>query len=360
MIYLLFLLVFIFLSFMIVFLYKYFLDILKHLKININKTIACLTLIISIVLLFGSMILIFISNVWSILSLFVLHLSFTSCIVYLLSLFFKKYKVWNRIYILLPLLFSLLLIGYGYFNMLNVIPTTYEVHNSKLNNNYKIVLISDLHYGVSLNNKQLQKYCNEISELNPDFVVLAGDIVDERTTKEQMQDAVRILGSIKTNYGIFYVYGNHDKNTYSKNPKYKTYELISELDKNHIIILEEFIHDINEDVVLIGRGFDNRISLERIMERVDTNRFILAIDHVPQEYDKYLEHGIDLLLSGHTHAGQIYPVGLIERIFKTSDQIYGIEEYNNLTAVVTSGIAGWAMPIRTEKHSEYVIINLSK
>ena len=196
--------------------------------------------------------------------------------------------------------------------MLNVLPTTYEVHNDKLSNNYKIVLISDLHYGISLNNKQLEKYCNEISKLNPDFVVLAGDIVDERTTKEQMQEAIKILGSINTNYGIFYVYGNHDKNTYSRNPKYKTYELISELDNNHITILEEFMHNINDDIVLIGRGYDNRISLDKILERVDENRFMLVIDHVPQEYDNYIDNNVDLLLSGHTHAGQIFPVGFIE------------------------------------------------
>ena len=358
--YLLLFIVLIFFIFMAIFLYKYLIDILKHCKIKLNKHIVYSMLVLSIISIFGSIVVIFLSTFWSILSLFILHLSIMSCLIYLLNIFFKKNKLWNKIYIFLPLLLSTIIIIYGYINMHNVVSTSYEVHNNKVNNDYKIILIADLHYGVSLNNKQLKKYCDEISSLNPDIVILAGDIVDEKTTKKQMQDAIKLIGSIKNNYGIFFIYGNHDKNTYSRNPKYKTYELISELNKNKITILEEYMQNINDDIVLIGRGYDNRLPIEDILERVDTNRFILSVDHVPQEYTRNIENGVNMLLSGHTHAGQIFPVGLIERIFKTSDQIYGIEEHEDFAAIVTSGIAGWAMPIRTEKHSEYVIINLSK
>lgn len=345
---------------LIISLYLYIYQVVKLLKLDKNKLIKYVALIVAIILIFGSIYVIFVSTFWSLVSLFILHLSLFSFITYLLNILLKRFKLWNKIYVFISLMLSFIVIVYGYFNMLNVVSTTYTVHNEKLDNQYKIVLIADLHYGVSLNDKQLKKYCDEISSLNPDFVVLAGDIVDERTTKKQMESAFKLLGSIKNNYGIFYTYGNHDKNNYSANPAYTSVELAKEIQKNNINILEEQIYLINEDLVIIGRGYDVRTSLDQILKYVDKEKFLLAVDHIPQEYIPNMESGINMLLSGHTHAGQIFPVGLIERIFKTSDLIYGISEYENFTGIVTSGIAGWAMPMRTEKHSEYVIINLEQ
>jgi predicted MPP superfamily phosphohydrolase len=244
--------------------------------------------------------------------------------------------------------------------MTNIHIKEYNLKSDKLNNNYKIALISDLHYGVSLTDEDLKRECDKISKLNLDFVVLAGDITDERTSKEQMIYAYNTLGSIKTKYGVFYVYGNHDKNNYSKNPKYNTSELAQTISDNNINILEEQIYYINDDLVIIGRALDNRKPLDDLLAGVDNDKYLLLVDHIAQEYVSNLEYGINLELSGHTHAGQIFPVGIIERIFKTSDSIYGISEYENFYGIVTSGMGGWSMPIRTEKHSEYVIINLSK
>ena len=68
--------------------------------------------------------------------------------------------------------------------------------------------------------------------------------------------------------------------------------------------------------------------------------------------------GTALILSGHTHAGQILPIGLISPMFHMNDLNYGYVKEGNLNEIVTSGIAGWRYPIRTEKHSEYVIIDI--
>ena len=63
-------------------------------------------------------------------------------------------------------------------------------------------------------------------------------------------------------------------------------------------------------------------------------------------------------LSGHTHAGQIFPAGLLtERIFGFS---YGQYWQDGCCVVVSSGVAGWGFPIRTEKQCEYVVIHLKK
>ena len=76
------------------------------------------------------------------------------------------------------------------------------------------------------------------------------------------------------------------------------------------------------------------------------------------EYKKAENTGCDMILSGHTHAGQIWPVGLFVSLFHFDELNYGEQKQGNLDAIVTSGIAGWGYPIRTEKHSEYVVVNL--
>ena len=68
--------------------------------------------------------------------------------------------------------------------------------------------------------------------------------------------------------------------------------------------------------------------------------------------------GTALILSCHTHAGQILPIGLISPLFHMNDSNYGYVKESNLNEIVTSGIAGWGDPIRTEKHSKYVIIDI--
>lgn len=360
MIYLTALLVFILLfSLMLVF-YKYLFDVLKYFKLNKNKKTKYYVLAFSIIMFFGSIFLIFVSKIASVISIFILYLICFSIIFYILNIFLKKYKTWNKVFLMLPFLFTLIYVSYGLYNMKDVKHHEYTLHNEKLNNNYKGILIADLHYGVSLNDNELKKYCDEISNLNPDFVFLAGDIVDERTTYEQMESAFKILGNIKTKYGIYYTYGNHDKNNYSRNKKYTVGELNKIIEQNRIVILEEEKKYINDDIVLIGRGYEVRKDINEILEEDDKNLYSILIDHIPQQYKINKEAGINLELSGHTHAGQIFPVGIIEKMYKTSDLIYGKLEDENFTGIVTSGIAGWAIPIRTEAKSEYVVLNLTK
>lgn len=91
--------------------------------------------------------------------------------------------------------------------------------------------------GVSMNDSQLQKVVERISSEKPDIVVLDGDIVDESTTLNQMQSAFKILGGIDSQYGIYYTYGNHDKNNYTSEPNYTVDKLADTIRENKINIL---------------------------------------------------------------------------------------------------------------------------
>ena len=256
-------------------------------------------------------------------------------------------------------------IGYGRYNIFHVIRTEYTLQTQKdiQTEGYRLVLLSDLHYGVSMSDEQLQKVADRISRENPDIVVLDGDIVDENTTSEQMKSAFHILGTIDSKYGIYYTYGNHDKNNYSTTPNYTADQLAETIKRNDIQILEDDTAVINDEVVLIGRadrgyGNENRQAIFDLTSKLDKKQEWVVLDHQPADYENVKKAGCDIILSGHTHAGQIWPAGLFASIFHFDELNYGKIQRENFNAVVTSGIAGWGYPIRTEKHSEYVVLNI--
>lgn len=280
----------------------------------------------------------------------------------------KKWsKICEKIYRsgVIAVVLTAIVIGYGRYNIFNVVRTEYTLQTQKniQAEGYRLVLLSDLHYGISMNDEQLQKVAVRISREKPDIVVLDGDIVDENTTQNQMKSAFRILGTIDSKYGIYYTYGNHDKNNYSSTPNYTAKLLAETIKENHIHILEDDTAVINDEVVLIGRADrgdenENRQTIFDLTSRLDKNREWIVLDHQPSDYDNVKRAGCDIILSGHTHAGQIWPAGLIISMFHFNELNYGKIQQANFNAVVTSGIAGWGYPIRTEKHSEYDVINI--
>ena len=266
---------------------------------------------------------------------------------------------------IVAVLLTAIVCGYGRYNIFHVVRTEYTIQTQKniRSEGYKLVLLSDLHYGISLDDAGLQKVVERINAENADIVVLDGDLVDESTTLEQMQSAFHILGQAKSNYGIYYVYGNHDKNNYASTPNYTAETLAETIKDSGIQILEDETAVVNQEIALIGRGDRSdpenaRMDIESLVENLDQTQEWIVLDHQPAEYENVEAAGADLILSGHTHAGQIWPAGLFATLFHFDDLNYGEKKINNLNAVVTSGIAGWGYTMRTEKHSEYVVLNI--
>lgn len=316
-------------------------------------------------------------NVFSFWAVVLFHILILSLITDFFNLIIKKYRtrksrLWNKIYTfrIIPLLLTVLVMIYGYINLNNVQETVYTVTTDKniRDEGYRIALVADVHYGVSADKEELQVICNEIGEKNVDIVVLCGDIVDDNTTKEGMKEAFSILSSIKNTSGIYYVYGNHDRQRYSMETNYRETELEDIIEQNGIVVLKDSVVTINDDFVIAGRedasiGFwgnkSERQSAHELLSATDKNKFILVADHQPKEYSETAKAGADLIVSGHTHGGQIWPVNIIDEIFKINEENYGLAETDGTAkAIVTSGLAGWNYPIKTASPSEYVIIHI--
>ena len=263
-----------------------------------------------------------------------------------------------------PLAAVVLLFGYGYWNMRDIRATVYTVETAKSlrPEGYRVALITDLHFGNALSLDGLKQRCDEISAAKPDLVVLGGDIVDEGTELAEMQAAISALGAIESEFGVYYVFGNHDRAPYTASPHFTEAELLAALAESGVTVLDDETVLLNGELWLAGRA-DAGHGAERkataaLLEGADADDFILLIDHQPVGFEENIAAGVDLQLSGHTHNGQIWPVAHIIELFKTADLVYGHRQTGKFHAVVSSGIVGWGYPIRTQGHSEYVVVEI--
>lgn len=354
-----------------IYLYYYISRIVRSLNVNIKRRRVKLIIIGIVALIIYFSLIDFGTGLIVILHIITMSL-LMDFINYILKLISKRKDVafnrWNKVYNLgiIPVILTIIILVYGYWNINNIVQKDYTVYTNKAirAEGYRIAMISDLHYGNVMNKNKLEKACSEIDKVEPDIVVLCGDIVDEKTGLEQMQEAVEILGNIKSKLGIFFVYGNHDDARYSKIPSYTKEKLKDELISNNIKVLVDQNYNINDDFVIIGRddeGFskeEGRKSSEELISDVNKNKFILLLDHQPSEINKNSLLGYDLQLAGHTHKGQIWPIGLISDVFNFNELEYGYKRIGNYGVIVSSGISGWNYPVRTGSKSEYLVIDI--
>lgn len=356
-----------------IYLYYYIARALRRVKVDVKKNRVKL-IIIALVLI----IMYFSLRDLGIGIVVLLHIVVLALVMDLLNYIFKilskrntiTFNKWRTVYesVIVPIILTAIILAYGYWNMNDIVEKDYKIYTNKniREEGYRVAMISDLHYGTVMNREKLQAVCNDIEEAEPDIVVLCGDIVDEKTTIEQMKEATEILGDIKSKYGVFYIYGNHDDARYSSIPSYTKDELKNELLSNNIYVLVDESYEINDDLVIVGRddeGFskeEGRKSSEDLIANIDKSKFILLLDHQPSELNLNSSLGYDLQLSGHTHKGQIWPAGLISELFNFNELEYGYKKIGDYEIIVSSGISGWNYPIRTGSKSEYLIIDIEK
>ncbi len=269
---------------------------------------------------------------------------------------------------LVPLLGALLFFAYGFWNMHTVTARTEVIHGGAAipPAGYTVVFLSDLHFENSMTPADLSAYAEEIAAAKPDAVILGGDIVDERTSKEGMHAAFSVLGNIPTTYGVYYIYGNHDRALYTSEPAFSEDELADTIRAAGIHILRDESALLSPTLTLTGREDRSRehqtgtprLSHKMLAENLPQGAYHILADHQPREWQEASDAGFSLLLSGHTHRGQIWPVGLAIEALDKDTFVYGHKKEGNLDFLVSSGIAGWGYPIRTEGNCEYVIVIL--
>lgn len=280
-------------------------------------------------------------------------------IFFIVSLFKKEFN--KKLRIIVALVLTCLFTTYNIINMETIKPNYHTLTSSKLTHEYKIVFLADLHYGVVQTKEVVDEALDDIKELKPDMLLLGGDITDEFTTKENMEYIYDKIGSL--NIPTYYIHGNHDlQESGEKRLGYTNYskaDLNNAIKNNGITILCEEYEEINDDLILLGRDYPmeghKRKATKDLLPLPD-NKYVICIDHTPYENEDILELKADLQLSGHTHAGQLFPLQFVYKLLGLN--VYGDYYIGDTHLYTSSGIAGWGFPLRSERHCNYEVINL--
>ena len=250
---------------------------------------------------------------------------------------------------------GLLIALYSAYNAKNIHVTEYQIMIDKhLDNDINIVLLSDIHAGTAVREHQFDKMLEKVNKLKPDIICLTGDIFDESSDQQMIRYACDTFSKMHSVYGVYYITGNHDKGIMDDFEELLLAAGVKIIDDSAVFIDNRFY--------LVGRtdlgmeGEIERTSMERLLEQVDVSYPVILLDHRPTALEEARDTGVDLQLSGHTHAGQIFPGNIIVDIF--NDVGYGFKNYHGLNVVVSSGYGTWGFPIRVGSRSEIVNVIL--
>lgn len=304
--------------------------------------------------------------IWFAMLVYFVLIIFTIDLILLLNKFFKflpgiLFQFKSKI-IIASSVFAIvsLIVFLGNLNKRDIITTTLEIsvpkHKGKLEN-LNIVLTSDIHLSPIDGEKLLPKLVNKINALNPDIILFAGDIVDDKAEILEAQGIGKSFLKLKSKYGLFTINGNHEFiNGINSSVRYAQKLGMTVLRDTSVLIDESFYLIGREDSTKFRFEGVHRKSLASIVEGLDSLPKIL-LDHTPFNLSEAVQNNIDLQLSGHTHHGQIWPANIITSlIYEIS---WGYKKKNNTHFYVTSGAGTWGPPVRTGSKSEIVNIKIN-
>ena len=253
------------------------------------------------------------------------------------------------------------IILYGSWNARNPRLTHYDITIDKPAGSLQVlhaVVVSDIHLGNIVDNDRLMAMINRVNSLEPDVVLLPGDIIDENIGTFVEQKMPESFWKLKSKYGVYAVFGNHE---YIGGHAQEAYNYLTEAG---VTVLRDECLKVAGSFYIAGRdngmrgrlGDDGRQELSTVIAGVDRALPVILLDHQPSNLREAEEQEVDLQLSGHTHRGQLFPFNLItKRIFATD---WGYLRKGDFQIIVSSGFGTWGPPIRIGNHPEIVDITI--
>jgi predicted MPP superfamily phosphohydrolase len=248
-----------------------------------------------------------------------------------------------------------LLLVYANYNYRNTRRVHFGIETEKWNETNKplrIVAISDVHLGYTINTRELRKWVELINAETPDIVLIAGDFIDNsmRPINHFQLDAE--LRKINASIGVFACAGNHE---YIADSTKK----ITFFKQSNITLLRDSVA-IFDHFQIIGRddySRKHRKPIEQLTENSDTSLFTILLDHQPINLDDAIRGNVDFQFSGHTHRGQVFPITMI--VDKMYELSHGYLKRKNTHFYVSSGLGIWGGKFRVGTQSEYVVIDIT-
>lgn len=241
-------------------------------------------------------------------------------------------------------LFILLIFIYNYIQISQFNIKKPIFYSKKISTVLRITQISDYHANNRINSKKL---LNEISKFNPHIIVLTGDLIDRKT--KDINPTLDLINKLaEENKNIFFVSGNHELS----NIHYD--EFILKLKEIQVTVLDndnELININGEDVNILGLNFFASIDdYKKVVKELNQKNYIILLSHSPNRPIAYTIGIEDLILSGHTHGGQVR-LPLIGAIVAPGQGYFpkydkGVFELDNSILYIDSGLGNSVFPIR--------------
>lgn len=226
-----------------------------------------------------------------------------------------------------------------------------EVFTDKVEESLRIVHVSDLHIGAINLSDKLERAVDKVNELNPDIICISGDLLDGSGIINE-----HVLSPLnKFNAKTYFVPGNH--------------EIFFGLEQACALIKEQGVDVLRnekksfENIEVVGidnpevEGVDEIKHLKKLSKQVDSQKFSILLYHTPVGLDDFRNSSIDLMLSGHTHKGQLYPVEYLVKLYH--EFVWGFFKLGDKYLNISSGAGTWGPPMRLGTQNEIVVITVS-
>ncbi|PPA71856.1 metallophosphoesterase [Jeotgalibacillus proteolyticus] len=259
---------------------------------------------------------------------------------------------WTGVCVIASYLF---IFGYGSFNAWSPTVRNFDLtveKNAEIDE-LKILVVSDLHLGTIVGNEHLKRLTALSEEIAPDMILMPGDIINDDIAPYRQKGMGEELEKLEAPLGVFAVPGNHEY--YGGDLK----EIKIDLEQAGITVLMDEIETVN-GMYIAGRKDltdPERASVDELLNDLNSSQPIILLDHQPVEIDEAKDGGADILLSGHTHRGQVAPANIITSMIYEND--WGYLKKDSLHSYVTSGFGTWGPPLRLGSRAEVMVINVT-
>lgn len=272
------------------------------------------------------------------------------------------------IFILVFLILILLCLFRSEYEKKHFKKVIYTIKSAKIKKQKNIIFLSDLHNNsYSKNNERLIR---AIDELNPDMVLIGGDMMTAKGLVD-LEPSLLLCAGLKAKYPVYYGNGNHELKL-----KYEPYNLYGSFVESMKDIGVELLEDRSielDDMVISGLDIDREYYkkvdiryfeadyIEKKLGKVNNSKFSILLGHSPIFLEAYADWGADLVLSGHFHGGTIrlFGVGLMTpQIQFFNSMVHGIKKKDNTTMIISSGLGTHSVNLRLNARPELILIQL--
>jgi len=246
----------------------------------------------------------------------------------------------------------------GHWNALHPVVREFEItlpRGSGSESHMRIVVVSDIHAGILVNNSWLARIVDLINEQEAQAVLLVGDIVDADVSKAMEQNLASELSRLDPPLGVYAVTGNHEYYAGAN-------EIAGYLESGGVTVLRDEAAVPGSAIWLVGRRDMQavRFGIEEVSlaELVASNPGlpVIVMDHTPKRLEESARAGVDMQVSGHTHNGQLWPFNYVTGLIFEQD--HGFLRIDDTMFYVSCGVGTWGPPVRTSSRPEIVVFDI--